>query len=96
MKPLLLICTLLLILALANMPIGYYTFLRIVITIGAVAVVVTELKNGVNFWVIAFGLIAVVFNPIIPVYLYDKALWAPIDIVAAILFGIKSFTIKPK
>jgi hypothetical protein len=81
-------------LALANLPIGYYTFLRIVITIGAVAVVITELKTGINFWVIAFGLIAVVFNPIIPVYLYDKALWAPIDIVAAILFGVKAFTIK--
>lgn len=94
MKSLLLLCAALLLLALANLPIGYYTFLRIVVTIGAVAVVVTELKNGVNFWVIAFGLIAVIFNPIIPVYLYDRALWAPIDIVVAILFGVKGFTIN--
>ncbi len=60
----------------------------------AVLIIITELKNGINFWVIAFGLIAVVFNPIIPVYLYDKALWAPIDIVAAILFGVKSFVLN--
>jgi hypothetical protein len=33
---------------------------------------------------------------LIPVYLYDKALRAPIDIVAAILFGVKFFTIKTK
>lgn len=95
MKPLLLICAVLLLLALANLPIGYYTFLRIVVTIGAVAVVVTELKNGVNFWVIIFGLIAVIFNPIIPIYLYDKALWEPIDVVAAILFGVKAFNLIP-
>jgi len=94
MKPLLLTCALLLLLALANLSIGYYTFLRIVVTIGAVAVVITELKNGVNFWVIAFGFIAVVFNPIIPVYLYDKSLWMPIDIAVAILFAVKAFTIK--
>jgi hypothetical protein len=94
LKNLLLICAVLLLLALVNLPIGYYTFLRIVVTIGAVAVVITELKNGVNFWVITFGLIAVVFNPIIPVYLYDKALWAQIDIVAAILFGVKGFIIN--
>lgn len=94
MKPILLICAALLLLALLNLPIGYYTFLRIVITIGALVVVVTELKFGVNFWVITFGLIAVIFNPIIPIYLYDKALWAPIDVIAAILFGLKAFNIN--
>ncbi|WP_339611863.1 DUF6804 family protein [uncultured Planktosalinus sp.] len=91
MKPLLLTCALLLLLALLNMPIGYYTFLRIAVTIGAVIVVVTELRKGIHFWVIAFGFIAVLFNPIIPVYLYDKSLWAPLDIIAAVLFVFKAF-----
>ena len=91
MKALLLICTGLLILALLDLPIGYYTFLRIVVTIGAVAVVVIELENGINFWIIAFGLIAILFNPLIPVYLGDKSTWMPIDLITAILFGIKSF-----
>jgi len=91
MKALLLICTGLLLLALIDLPIGYYTFLRIVVTIGAVAVVVIELENGINFWIIAFGLIAILFNPLIPVYLGDKSTWMPIDLITAILFGIKSF-----
>jgi hypothetical protein len=94
MRPLLLICSGLLLLALADLPIGYYTFLRIVVTIGAIAVVISEFENGINFWVVVFGLIAILFNPLIPVYLNDKDIWTPIDIIVAIIFGIKSFITK--
>ena len=94
MKVLLLLCAALLFLGLADLPIGYYTLLRIVVTICSVAVVVTEYENGLNFWVITFGLIAIVFNPLIPIYLNDKSAWMPIDIIAGILFIIKSLTIK--
>ncbi|MFT6148774.1 MAG: hypothetical protein ACJAUH_001460 [Saprospiraceae bacterium] len=94
MKVLLLICSGLLLLALAGLPIGYYTLLRIVVTIGAAAVIITEFEHGINLWIIAFGFIAILFNPFIPIYLNDKAAWMPIDIVSAIIFGYKSFTIK--
>lgn len=94
MKYLLLICAGLLFISLAELPIGYYTLLRIVITIGSVAVVVNEFENGFNFWVIAFGITAIIFNPIIPVYLNDKDAWMPIDILVAILFLIKAFSTK--
>jgi hypothetical protein len=94
MKAFLLICSALLLIGLADLPIGYYTFLRIVVTVGAIAIVVGELKNGLNFWVIAFGLIAILINPLIPVYLNDKETWMPIDIIAAILFIIRTFTYK--
>jgi len=94
MRGLLLICAGLLFLALFDLPIGYYTFLRIVVTIGAVVVIVKEFENGLGFWVISFGLIAILFNPIIPVYLHDKEIWAPIDIIAGILFLIKGLSIK--
>ena len=93
---LLLICAALLLLGVANLPIGYYTLLRVVVTIGALAVVVTEFENGLNFWVITFGLIAIVFNPIIPIYLNDKSVWMPIDIIGGIIFVIKSFILKQK
>ena len=80
--------------ALADVPIGYYTLLRIVVTIGAVAVVAAEFESGMSFWVVAFGLVAIIFNPLILIYLGDKDAWMPIDIITAILFGIKSFTLK--
>ena len=96
MKTLLLICCGLLFIGLMDLPIGYYTLLRIAITIGSVAVVVTELENGLNFWVITFGIIAIIFNPFIPIYLNDKSVWVPIDIFGGILFLVKSFTLKEK
>jgi hypothetical protein len=91
MRQLLLICAVLLLFSLTDLPIGYYTLLRIVVTIGSVSVVVSEFENGINFWVISFGLIGIIFNPFFPVYLGDKSVWMPIDIITAILFGIKSF-----
>lgn len=94
MRILLLACAALLLLALIDLPIGYYTFLRIIVSIGAVTVIINEYENGVNFWLIAFGFLLILFNPLFPIYLNDKDAWMPIDIIAAILFGIKSFTLK--
>lgn len=87
MKAIALAAAALLFLALAQLPIGYYTFLRIAITIAAVLMIFDSYKERVNIWSIAFGIIAIVFNPIIPVYLYQKDKWMPIDIGAAILFA---------
>ena len=94
MRPLLLICAGLLLFALADLPIGYYTLLRIVIPLGSVSVVITEYEDRMNFWVIAFGLITILFNPVMPVYLGDKSAWAGIDSIAAILFIIKALNEK--
>ncbi len=91
MRTLLIICACALLLATASLPIGYYTFLRIVVSIGAGLVIVMEYENGLNFWVIAFGLILIVFNPILPIYLHNKAHWVPIDIISAIMFIVRSF-----
>ena len=94
MKKLLLFSAALLFLALLDLPIGFYTLIRIVVTIGASAVVFTEFEKGINFWIISFGLTAILFNPIIPVYLHDKDSWAVIDIITGILFAIKAFNLN--
>ncbi|WP_428740160.1 DUF6804 family protein [Tenacibaculum sp.] len=78
------ICAFLLFLAVMNMPIEYYTLLRVVIFVGALLVIIS-LSNKI-IWVIVFGIIAILFNPIIPVYLYLKSYWIPIDIITGILF----------
>lgn len=96
MRYLLFICAVLLFLALANLPIGYYSLLRFVVTIGVVAVVITELEKGIGFWVIAFVIIAILFNPVLPIYLNDKSAWMPIDMIVGILFLIKTFIYKSK
>ena len=96
MKGLMVLCGFLLLLGIADMPIGYCTLLRLVVTIGSVAVVVAEMEMGITPWVIAFGLLALLFNPIIPVYLNDKDAWMPIDLIGGVLFFIKAYSRSPK
>ena len=83
-----------LLLALAPLPIGYYTFLRIAVTLIATIIMASEFKTGINIWFVLFGIIAIIFNPIITIYLYQKSLWMPTDIAAAIL--IFSYSFKKK
>ena len=85
-----------LLLALTDLPIGYYTFLRIIVSACAVGIIITELKNGINIWVIIFGVIGIIFNPIIPIYLNNKDIWTPIDIVVAVLILVKVLTFDKK
>ena len=86
----------LLLLALADMPGGYYVFMRIVVCLASAVVAYGSYKreDSVNGSVILFGLMAILFNPIIPVYLHDREIWMPIDIIGAIVFVIKGFVFK--
>lgn len=81
-------------LGLTNLPIGYYTFLRVITSIGAVIVIFFEHNKINKFWTFLFVLIAIIFNPIIPIYLNNKSNWMPIDIISGIIFLIKSFNLK--
>jgi len=72
-----------------NMPIGYYTFLRIVVCSVAVMLIVDVAKSDVNYKLITNGLIAILFNPFIPIYLHNKTAWMIIDIIAAVWFAIQ-------
>lgn len=96
MKTFLIICSLLLFVALSELPIGYYTLLRIAVTVCGILVVVKEYRDDLNFWMIAFGLLAVIFNPIFPVYLHDRSAWMPIDIAGGVLCLVKAVTSKSK
>ena len=41
-----------------------------------------------NYYNIITGIIGILFNPIIPVYLHSKILWTVIDIITAVWFII--------
>ena len=90
MKNFYFICAGLCLIGLLNVGIGYYTILRIMITIGAILILINEPKKEFSFWVISSVLIAIVFNPIIPVYLQDKSIWMILDIIVATWFIIKA------
>jgi hypothetical protein len=84
----------LLILALADLPYGFYTFLRIVVcgtaAFGAFAAYTTD--RGA--WVVVLGLLALLFNPIFPIYL-DREAWAFIDIITAAALVFSAYQIPP-
>lgn len=86
----------LLLLALVDMPSGYYVLMRIVVCLASAIVAYGGYKreDSVNGTVILFGLMAILFNPIIPVYLYDREIWMTIDVIGAIVFVIKGFAFK--
>jgi len=88
-----LIAASLLLLALAPLPYGYYQFLRWV-TCGVAVFIAVEGYRWRRIWAIwLFGIVAVLFNPILPIYL-TKEIWQPIDVVSALLFGASIFFLK--
>ena len=72
------------------LPIGYYTLLRLVVTAAAAYVAYDTFQNDKQSgWIWVFGFVAILFNPLIPIYL-DKELWMVIDFAVAILFIVYS------
>lgn len=85
----------LLLIGIADLDIGYYTFMRIVVFLAGCFITFVSYKESdkVNFWTVAFALIAILFNPIIPVYLHDKDTWAVLDFICAVIFIIKGIMV---
>lgn len=84
-KSFLIISGLTLILAIFPLPYAYYQFLRIFIFFSAGFVSFKFLEQKLIPWVFVFGTIALIFNPIVPIYL-DKSSWVVIDFIFALLF----------
>jgi len=82
-----------LVLAIADLPYGYYTLLRIVICILAGFTAYTALVSDKKPWLWIFGAIAILFNPIIPIY-FDKEIWIFLDAITAIMFIISLKTVS--
>jgi hypothetical protein len=51
------------------MPYGYYQFLRIAITLLAGYLCFLSYEKESQFWIIVMASIAILFNPIFPIYL---------------------------
>ena len=87
-----------LLIGIADMPIGYYTLLRIVVCLSSciIAYGSYSIEEKINFGAALFGVIALLFNPIFPVYLQDKEIWTNIDLLSAIAFVGAGIYLKKK
>ena len=76
-----------LVLAVFPLPYGYYTILRIIVTICAALIAHGAYKSSGNITpsVLLFCALAILFNPLIPIHL-SKAIWVPINLISAVIF----------
>jgi hypothetical protein len=94
MKPFLTFCALCCFIGIFRLPIEYYTFLRILVSIGALLVLYNTLSFKQYYFSIIFLVILILFNPVFPIYLYRKSVWIPIDTITGILFLLINFIEK--
>jgi hypothetical protein len=79
-------CSALLAFAVFPMPYGYYGLLRFCVASVAVYCAYDAWKKKAEgYYLIGFLFVAVLFNPLIPVY-FDKTIWAGIDVTLACAF----------
>jgi hypothetical protein len=79
--------------ALGDWPYGYYQLLRW-ITCGAAVWVAFMVYSWEKLWATwLFGIIAVLFNPLIPVHL-SREIWQPIDLMCGALFLVIALVLK--
>lgn len=93
-KWILLIAAVLLAIGCFKLPIGYYTFLRIVVCITAILAIIANKDSGFDWCNIIFALIAIFFNPIIPIHLHSKLAWTIIDAICAVWMGYGFYHLK--
>ena len=79
------IVAVLLLIALLPLPYFYYQLLRIVVTVVAPIYAYKFYEDNQMPKVIIFGIIAIIWNPIFPIYM-DKSVWMILDIVGATVF----------
>ena len=80
----------------SGLPYGYFTLLRFVVCVigGYLAYKIYE-NNKESLWVWAFGGIAILFNPIFPIYL-KRETWTVIDLIVGVFFVLSIFLIRNK
>ena len=71
--------------AIAEWPYGYYSLLRWITCITSVLVAFQVFEKNIDWAKVVFIVIAILFNPLAPIYL-SRSTWIPIDIITAIFF----------
>lgn len=84
-----------LIIAIDGQQIGYYTYLRIVVSTTSLTGCYLAYKLARRGWMGIYFVIAILFNPIILIHL-PKRTWRGIDAVVMLLFVLSFWNLPPK
>ena len=71
--------------AIVEWPYGYYILLRWITCITSILVAFQAFEKNIDWVKVVFIVIAILFNPLAPIYL-SRSTWIPLDIITAILF----------
>jgi len=72
---------------------GYYILLRWIVCLTAIYIAYFSYETEKIYWSWTMGIIALIFNPLIPFHL-GKDIWIVLDFIVAIVFGINIFIFK--
>ena len=88
---------LLIIAPIISFPYGFYTFLRLVISLtsGFIIYLTYKSSNGINEISFIFLIILILYNPVIPVHL-SRDIWMPINFVTSAIYIFSFFSVKKK
>lgn len=77
--------------AVAPMPYGFYTFVKIIVC-GCAGVACYQLwdKGCKGPWLYVWGVITILFNPLIPISM-EKEIWMVIDALAGLIFAYSAY-----
>ena len=90
-KYILIACSICCFAAIFKLPIEYYTFLRTIVSLGALLLIYVWTKQKNYALTVVFILVLILFNPLLPIYLHRKSIWIPIDIITGLLFLLIAF-----
>ena len=75
-----------LIIALFPLPIGYYTLSRLVVSACALYYAIQFYKRNNTTYTWIYGFLVVLYNPILPIYLYEKFIWVAVNLITIYIF----------
>lgn len=88
-----LISAVMLFIAIPHLPYGYYQLLRWIICASGIYIAYLSYESKRTFFSWPMGIIALLFNPLVPFHL-DKDTWVIIDFIAAPVFIVSIFVVK--
>ena len=75
-----------LVIAIFPLPIGYYTLSRLVVSACALYYAIQFHKRNNTTYTWIYGFLVVLYNPIIPIYLYEKFIWVVVNLITIYIF----------
>ncbi|MFC1871663.1 DUF6804 family protein [Chloroflexota bacterium] len=89
-----LVVAIMLLVAVAPLPYGYYQFMRWAVCGVAIFIAYKSFTWEKHWAIWVFSAVAILFNPLFPIHL-EKEIWQPIDAVCALLFGLSLLLKEP-